>query len=172
MPKQAPLPEEPERPFGPFQLGAHKPRGNLTEEKVAFVLDETQSRRVRLMERLADVILDPTPEEQGRKDERCIAKQSDHVLIQVMMMMAQHVRDIPAEDTANRTAALTQLAKIAMESTKEANAASGDFMRIKEHADKMALEQKKLAERGGGKVPTMKEVMDRLAKKPGPEADE
>ena len=159
------MPNQPAVPFSPFQLGTHKPRGNLTEEKVNYALDETQARRVRLMERLADVILDPSADEESRKDERCVAKQSDHVLIQVMMMMARHVREIPGDDVPNRTAALTQLAKIAIESTKEANSASADFLRIKEHADNMALEQKKLDERGGNKVPTLKEVMDRVAKK-------
>ncbi len=139
-------------------------RNQLSASTVEMAIDEVNGRRVRLMERLAEVILDPTEEDKQKRSTRCEAKYSDHIIIQALMMTAKHCRDLPAGDVT-KTAALQALCKVTLEAVKEGNSASTELQRIREHNDKMQLELKKMEQKGNKAIPTLQDAIDRLNKK-------
>lgn len=156
----------PEAVTSPYQTNlAGNARKSLRPEVVEYAIDEVNSRRVRLLERLAEIILNPTSEDLQKRSTRCVATHSDHLLIQVLMMQASHCRELSSDEAAAKTAALQALGKTAIEAVKEANSASTELQRIKEHADKMRMEQAKLDQKDARKVPTLQDALAKLAKK-------
>lgn len=155
----------------PYQVNlAGNARKHLDANYVADVIDDTNAKRVSLMERLAEVILDPTPELEAKYPERCTTRRGDHIIVQALIMTARHCRELSSDEASAKTAALQALCKVTIEAVKEANSASTELQRIKEHADKMRLEDRKLESKGSAKVPTLQDAIARL-KKPDPKED-
>ncbi len=148
-----------------YQHSTDKRRKRLDEDFVEDTIDKVNGQRVTLMSGLVDEILDPTPEEELRQENRK-TKQPDHIILQALRMVAKHVRTIPNEEVAAKTGALQALCKLTIEAVKEANSASTELQRIKEHADKMRMEQAKLDQKSNTKVPTLQDVMARVTRKP------
>jgi hypothetical protein len=155
-----PLPDAP----SVYQCSTDKRRKRLDEDYVEDAIDKVNGQRVTLLKDLVDEILDPTPEEELAQLNRK-TKQPDHIILQALRMVAKHVRTIPNEEVAAKTGALQALCKLTIEAVKEANSASTELQRIKEHADKMRMEQAKLDQKTKSKVPTLQDVMAKVAKK-------
>lgn len=150
--------------LSPYQTNvAGTPRKSLEPEKVAYAIDEVNARRVRLMQRLSEVILEPTAEDEEKRSKRCEAQYSDHIIVQALMMTAKHCRDLDGEtEPAAKTAALQALCKVTLEAVKEGNAASQELQRIKEHNDRMRMEMLKMESKGKSAIPTLQETIARL----------